>query len=212
MSHKDFVDIIEEPILNGAKEVTGYRCTVKRTGRSDRVNEFTLEMAKKAGLLAKGGVWIQYPERMLKLRARGFTLRDAFPDALKGIKPREEVEDYVDADYKVVDGAGLSRTELLKKDYLTKKEIQNADVAHGCTATQEDQVDRQVPEEHAGSAEVENAGAPEDNLHLEIKRLIDSLNFDQERLEKALKYYEVDSIEALSLESAQDFIDKLLRM
>lgn len=212
MSHKDFVDIIEEPILNGAKEVTGYRCTVKRTGRSDRVNEFTLEMAKKAGLLAKGGVWVQYPERMLKLRARGFTLRDAFPDALKGIKPREEVEDYIDADCKVVDNAGLSRTELLKKDYLTKKEMQNVGMDDGHDTTEEDQVASEVPEDNGRSREVAPAGTPEDKLHIEVKGLIDSIGFDQERLDKALKYYEVDSIEALSLESAQDFLDKLLRM
>src|SRR5690606_29554644 len=87
MAHKDFVDIIEEPMLKD-HAIIGYTCTVKRRNRADKVNIFTLDMAKKAGLLAKGGVWNQYPDRMLKLRARGFSLRDAFPDALKGIKSR----------------------------------------------------------------------------------------------------------------------------
>jgi hypothetical protein len=36
---------------------------------------------------------MQYPNRMLQLRARSFALRDAFPDALKGIGIAEEVRD-----------------------------------------------------------------------------------------------------------------------
>jgi hypothetical protein len=31
---------------------------------------------------------------MLQMRARGWALRDAFPDALKGLGIREEVQDY----------------------------------------------------------------------------------------------------------------------
>jgi hypothetical protein len=31
---------------------------------------------------------------MLKMRARGFAIRDAFPDVLSGIITREEAEDY----------------------------------------------------------------------------------------------------------------------
>ncbi len=36
----------------------------------------------------------QYPKRMLQLRARGFALRDAFPDVLKGLVTAEEAQDY----------------------------------------------------------------------------------------------------------------------
>ena len=62
---------------------------------ADYTEEFDLNKAKKAGLLGKAGVWTQYPERMMQLRARAFALRNRFPDALKGIKSREEVEDYI---------------------------------------------------------------------------------------------------------------------
>lgn len=56
---------------------------------------FSAAEAKRAGLTAKKGPWQDYPRRMLQLRARGFALRDAFPDALKGLGLGEEVIDAV---------------------------------------------------------------------------------------------------------------------
>jgi len=63
-------------------------------GRSPRMHIFTQEMAKKAQLWGKTGPWTNYPERMMQMRARGFCLRDVFPDRLKGLAMNEEVEDY----------------------------------------------------------------------------------------------------------------------
>jgi hypothetical protein len=69
-------------------------CTVKRKGNEPYTYSFSVEDAKKAGLWSKGGNWSSYPKRMLQMRARGFALRDKFPDALKGLSIREEVLDY----------------------------------------------------------------------------------------------------------------------
>jgi hypothetical protein len=69
-------------------------CAVKRRDRSAVVRTFSEADAKKAGLWGKSGPWAQYPNRMLQMRARGWALRDAFPDALKGLGIREEVQDY----------------------------------------------------------------------------------------------------------------------
>jgi hypothetical protein len=70
-------------------------CTAKRRGYpKPTVVRFTVTDAKKAGLWGKGGPWTQYPRRMLQLRARGFALRDAFPDVLKGLVTAEEAQDY----------------------------------------------------------------------------------------------------------------------
>lgn len=72
-------------------------CRVSRKGKKTAVEaRFDQEDAKRAGLWGKGGPWTQYPKRMLKLRARGFALRDAFPDVLKGMKTVEEIRDYPD--------------------------------------------------------------------------------------------------------------------
>lgn len=42
---------------------------------------------------ADSGPWYSYPDRMLQMRARGFALRDAFPDVLKGLLSAEEARD-----------------------------------------------------------------------------------------------------------------------
>lgn len=69
-------------------------CRAKRRG-SPEYNErrFDVADAKKAGLWGKAGPWQQYPKRMLQMRARGFCLRDTFPDILKGIITAEEAID-----------------------------------------------------------------------------------------------------------------------
>jgi hypothetical protein len=70
-------------------------CTAQRRGYPQpTVVKFSVADAKKAGLWGKSGPWSQYPRRMLQMRARGFALRDAFPDVLKGLVTAEEAQDY----------------------------------------------------------------------------------------------------------------------
>jgi hypothetical protein len=70
-------------------------CEAKRQGYpSPSVSRFSVADAKKAGLWGKSGPWTQYPSRMLQLRARGFALRNAFADALRGLVTAEEAQDY----------------------------------------------------------------------------------------------------------------------
>jgi len=71
-------------------------CIAKRRGRSPVVAKFSVEDAKRAGLWGKAGPWQAYPRRMLQMRARGFALRDAFPDVLKGLITAEEAQDFPD--------------------------------------------------------------------------------------------------------------------
>lgn len=68
-------------------------CKTKRKGCVEQVSTFTLEDAKRAGLLGKQGPWQQHTGRMLKLRARGFGLRDTFADVLAGLVTVEEALD-----------------------------------------------------------------------------------------------------------------------
>jgi len=91
-AHPDFEDIIEEPFGSG------YQCTIKRKGRTPTVRSFTAEEAKRAGLAGKAGPWSTYPDRMMQMRARGFAIRDAFADALRGLISAEEALDYPTAD------------------------------------------------------------------------------------------------------------------
>ena len=69
-------------------------CEVKRRGYpAATVSTFSMFDAKRAGLAGKSGPWTQYPARMLALRARGFALRNAFADALRGLVTAEEAQD-----------------------------------------------------------------------------------------------------------------------
>jgi hypothetical protein len=71
-------------------------CVAKRKGRKPVVAKFSVDDAKRAGLWGKSGPWQAYPKRMMQMRARGFALRDAFPDVLKGLITAEEAQDYPD--------------------------------------------------------------------------------------------------------------------
>lgn len=92
-AHPEFENIDESPILEGDK-VVGYRCCVKRKGRSPVTQVFTIKDATEAGLWGRQGPWRQYSSRMLQMRARAFALRDCFADALGGMRVIEEVQDY----------------------------------------------------------------------------------------------------------------------
>jgi hypothetical protein len=80
------------------RDDTAAVCTFWRTDReSPIVIRFTVGQAKKANLLTKKGPWQEYPDRMLKLRARSWAGRDAFPDVLRGLTTREEALERRDA-------------------------------------------------------------------------------------------------------------------
>lgn len=81
--------------IDGDGDAMVATCEAKRRGyEKTTVARFSVADAKKAGLWGKTGPWTQYPRRMLQLRARGFALRDAFPDVLKGLVTAEEAQDY----------------------------------------------------------------------------------------------------------------------
>jgi hypothetical protein len=70
-------------------------CVAKRRGNPEPTeSRFSVADAKKAQLWGKSGPWTQYARRMLQMRARGFALRDAFPDVLRGLITAEEAQDY----------------------------------------------------------------------------------------------------------------------
>ena len=70
-------------------------CSAQRRGYPAPITStFSVADAKAAGLWGKQGPWSQYPKRMLAMRARGFALRNAFADVLRGLVTAEEAQDY----------------------------------------------------------------------------------------------------------------------
>jgi hypothetical protein len=79
--------------IEGEGEARVGWCEVTRRGEQPQRRTFSVADAKKAGLWNKPGPWQNYPDRMLQLRARGFAIRDVFPDALRGVITAEEAQD-----------------------------------------------------------------------------------------------------------------------
>ena len=99
-------------------------CEVKRRGYpAATVSTFSMFDAKRAGLAGKSGPWTQYPLRMLALRARGFALRNAFADALRGLVTAEEAQDYPETPAAVDRAHGPAKvTQVAQPPALTAKE------------------------------------------------------------------------------------------
>jgi hypothetical protein len=87
-------DGIEESFENEDTMSMVAVCVAHRKNRKPVVARFSIADAQRAGLWNKQGPWTAYPKRMLQMRARGFALRDAFPDVLKGLITAEEAQDY----------------------------------------------------------------------------------------------------------------------
>lgn len=87
-------EYVREYLEGEGKTLTAV-CECKRRGYpAPTIVRFSMADAEKAGLAGKSGPWTQYPARMLALRARGFALRNAFADALRGLITAEEAQDY----------------------------------------------------------------------------------------------------------------------
>ena len=117
-------EYIHEEYLDDKKAA---RCSAKRKNEPEVVREFSEEDAKKAGLWGKQGPWTQYPKRMLQMRARGFALRDAFSDVLRGIISEEEANDYKVIDYSE-SKKGFKKTKEQKNINLKEETIIDVNV------------------------------------------------------------------------------------
>lgn len=84
---------IEERAPDEALKAQCGECTITTSDGGRVTRRFSVEDAKRAGLWGKQGPWTNYPGRMLQMRARSWAMRDALPEALKGIAIREEQED-----------------------------------------------------------------------------------------------------------------------
>lgn len=235
MKHPDFEDIIETPIKNG-NIITGFKCTIKRKNRAEKYAFFTLDDATKAGLLNKPGPWKQYTARMLQMRARSFACRDAFPDALRGIKLAEEVQDYIDADFTTEttnsSSSPKSRTEMLKQQYRQTQQGANIDDNKPMQIDNYVEVesnDKHLPEEADKNedpssmddirqqttvvelSEEELAAITDEELDY-ISGLLSQKSVDSEKLAKALKYLKADSLEVMNHNQATRFVQMLDRL
>jgi len=234
MGHKECEDVEELPLLDSNNQVVGYQCTVKRKGKSPHTKQYTIDDAKKAGLLGKGNFspWVTNPSRMLQMRARAFALRDRFPDLLSGIKMAEEVRDYDEGEtIDVKPSAKDALHQAIQKNMgigsLTTQGVQNAktDAMQSGNVPQENVPTIPVVEasKETGQdqeyADVASAGDAESGHNLEVDTnyvsettlekihdIIYERKIPESRVATGLKMYNALTIEELSEENAQKMI------
>jgi len=193
--HPQYEWIIEEPVLEKA-EIVGYKCTVKRKNHPEHTTVFTREDAKKASLWGKQGPWSQYPARMMQMRARGYALRDIFADALRGIKPVEEVKDYKE----IIDVTEQSRPSA--KSVMV--ELMNDSASNGTGTVTNDGTKSRTSQESLKEKEPTRL-----ELVDEVLELIVATNFSEDRIEKAFNHYEINAVEEMDRVKLLHFINVL---
>jgi len=80
------------------------RVYMKRTNGFEYTVEFSMEDAKRAGLVKPDSGWSKYPANMLRWRAIGFCADIVFPDVIGGLKRADEYGADLTPDGDVIEG------------------------------------------------------------------------------------------------------------
>ena len=215
LNHSECQSIDESPIIDEKSNLVGYQCTVVRRGHKPHTKQFTLQDASVAGLLSRGTVWKAYPERMLQMRARSFAIRDKFADALRGLRVAEiEEEDshIIEAEI-TASPQGQTQVEKLKSILVGKNDNNSdnnfdndsVDSMDGNKGTLQE---RTRLDKDNGEINNENGKISVGQVY-KIRTLFQEKEFSDERIQKALNYYKIDTIEEFSFIEAQAFIIQL---
>jgi len=89
---------------------TACTVTMKRKNGFGYTARFSMEDAKRAGLIKSGSGWEKYPANMLRARAIGFAADMVFPDVLGGLKRSDELGAEIDANGNVIEGEWKTAT------------------------------------------------------------------------------------------------------
>lgn len=92
-----------EDLKDSAGVPSTCRVTMKRKGGFEYTSEFTMEDAKRAGLVKPNGNWEKYPANMLRWRSVGYCIDVAFSDVCGGMKRADEFGATIDFSGNVVD-------------------------------------------------------------------------------------------------------------
>lgn len=79
--------------------------TMKRKNGLSYTARFTMEDAKRAGVIREKSGWEKYPANMLRWRAIGYAADIVFPDVIGGTKRADEFGADITADGDVIDGS-----------------------------------------------------------------------------------------------------------
>lgn len=123
-SHVLWALVMKQSDLENVKvDTSDNACTVTIKRKiGEFKSTFTLEDAKKAGLL-KSGSWEKYPRQMLEARAKSTCARLAYPEAIMGLYSKEEMEDVAIQESREVQVQISPANELEQKKELYIKKV-----------------------------------------------------------------------------------------
>lgn len=78
-------EIIINRLVDDKAKFIGYECSMTRSNGFTYKSRFTMEMARKAGLVKAGSAWESYEENMCLYRTIGFTADIVAPDVTAGM-------------------------------------------------------------------------------------------------------------------------------
>jgi hypothetical protein len=84
---------------------SGCTVTMARKGGLTYTARYTMEDAKRAGVVKPGSGWEKYPANMLRWRAIGYAADIVFPDVIGGTKRADEFGADITPDGDVIDGS-----------------------------------------------------------------------------------------------------------
>lgn len=155
MGSGKLADIKEEIVGEGDGRVA--KCTVWRRGKETPViGTYSMAEARQATLLTKDS-WRKFPARMLKMRARAYALRDAFPDVIAGIGAAEEQDDVIESTAVEVNRPEQTAEEPRKMPRRKKAATADAAVVEDAVVSQTEEqpqtepVAEEVPQEQTPS-------------------------------------------------------------
>ena len=197
---KDIKETVEK--VNG---VLTARCEVTRKDQDSKVvSTFSWDDAAAAGLIGKQGPWKQYPKRMLQMRARGFALRDAFPDVLMGMITAEEASDYeyIDQDGEITKEVPAKKMPSRKSKPQQKVEdvadVSPVALTAPTTSAWVEQEDDSALEQsniHATPAESIEPTEPSDPVHSEVSEPVEPNGW---LMDMELKLEEINDLHELA--------------
>jgi len=175
-------------------------CEVKRKNHPLYVQTFSKKDAEKALLWNKKGPWVDYPNRMLQMRARGFALRDKFADALHGLKTVEEVNDY--SSEEINDYSSNNNYNTTNNTNFKKIQSESGDV-ESLSLNTKHYVEKDINVIDTTSHTISTLSS--DQL-TELTKEIELRDVD---LIKFLEYYDISSLDQLPLKDFEEALQKI---
>ena len=172
-------------------------CSVKRKVHDtveETIREFSIEDAKRSGLLNRP-TWKSYPKRMLQMRARGFAIRDAFPDAIKGMITTEEAQDFPET-VKVADINHVQPLKIESEGNMAENIVEALTEPSMGEQTQKDPIELKIMEKP--SEQFENIDEWVSRYETIMEALNISKKFQPETKRTLLKEFEHINLEVLN--------------